>query len=142
MTMFPSIGVAGSGLVVDSTWLDALSSNISNAQDGVTPGNPVFRPEEVLVEPQQQAGVTAPGTPAPLGVQVQSLQYSGNPAGILKYDPSDPIAGPDGMVAFPDVPVGHELVSLVEAQTNFQANASVMQDSTNAYKAILDIKAG
>ena len=73
--------------------------------------------------------------------QVKAIELSGDPQGILKYDPQNPIAGPTGDVAYPDIAVGHEMVSLVEAQTNFQANSSALQASTQAYKAILAIKA-
>jgi flagellar basal body rod protein FlgC len=45
-------------------------------------------------------------------------------------------------VEMPDIDVGHELVSLVEAQTSYQADASVMQHATTAYQAILAIKVG
>ena len=143
MSMFPSIGVSGSGLVVDSAWLDALAGNISNSNDYTTPGKPVFRPQEVVVAPQAESNVAVPGSQAAsdaLGVAVQSVQYSGNPQGVLKYDPQNPLSNAAGMIAYPDVSIGHELVSLVDAQTSFQANANALQNSSDAYKAILNIK--
>ncbi len=39
------------------------------------------------------------------------------------------------------VDLGAEMTDLVQAQTSYQANAEVMSHATDAYQAILDIKA-
>jgi flagellar basal body rod protein FlgC len=44
-------------------------------------------------------------------------------------------------VDYPVVDLGSEMTDLVQAQTSYQANAEVMSHATNAYEAILDIKA-
>ncbi len=64
----------------------------------------------------------------------------GSAQGILTYDPSDPIANKKGYVAYPDVNIGNEMTSLVEAQVSYEVNAKVLQNSTDAYNAILQIK--
>ncbi len=137
MSMFPSIDVAGTGLDVDQTWIDTISSNVANADDAVTPGSPVYQEQEVVATPSPgQVGAT--GDPE-TGVQVTQVATSTGP-GIMASDPTNPLANAAGLVEYPDVNIGHEMTSLVEAQTDYEANANVISNSDDAYKAILAIK--
>src|SRR5579864_3185400 len=110
MSMFPSIDIAGSGLGVDQTWIDTISGNVANANDAVTPGQPVYRDQEIVAEESPSA--IGPGTSAAgNGVQVQSIQL-GSAKGVISYDPSNPIANKAGDVLTPDINIGHEMTSL------------------------------
>jgi flagellar basal-body rod protein FlgC len=64
----------------------------------------------------------------------------GSSKGVLTYDPSDPIANKQGYVVFPDVNIGNEMTSLVQAQVSYEVDSKVLQNSTDAYNAILQIK--
>ncbi len=139
MSMFPSISIAGSGLSVDQTWIDAIGGNIANAQDQVTPGKPVYREQSVVAVPQANLSVTGQ-VGAGNGVQVQAINLSAG-KGILTYDPTNPIANKQGYVLSPNINMGHELTTLVEAQVNYEADATVLQNSDTAYKNVLSIKA-
>ena len=99
MSMFPSISIAGSGLSVDQTWIDAIGGNIANAQDQVTPGKPVYREQSVVAVPQANLSVTGQ-VGAGNGVQVQAINLSAG-KGILTYDPTNPIANKQGYVLSP-----------------------------------------
>ncbi len=138
MSMFPTIAVAGSGLNVDETWIDTIGGNVANAQDAVTPGQPVYRAQYLEIQAQPPATV-APGN-ADLGAGVQVVGVAlGSAKGVTVPDPSSPLAK-NGLVTMPDVNIGHELVSLVEAQTNYQADAAVLSKADTAYQAILNLK--
>ena len=65
----------------------------------------------------------------------------GPAAGQIEYDPTNPVANAQGDVEYPVVDLGTEMTDLVQAQTSYQANAEVMSHATDAYQAILDIKA-
>jgi flagellar basal-body rod protein FlgC len=136
MSMFPSINIAGSGLDVDQTWIDTISSNVANADDAVTPGSQVYQEQEVEAEQSP----SAPGNVNGSGVQVQQVATSTGP-GILVSDPTNPLADGAGLVEYPNVDIGHQMTSLVAAQADYQANANVLGNSDSAYKAILAIKA-
>ncbi len=139
MSMFPSINIAGTGLEVDQTWIDTIGGNVANAEDAVTPGQPVYRDEEVVAA--QAPGRTGPGSSSVEdGVQVQGIAL-GSSQGILTYDPGSPLANKAGDVLYPDVNIGHEMTSLVEAQVSYEVDAKVLQNSAAAYNAILAIKA-
>jgi flagellar basal-body rod protein FlgC len=133
MSMFPSIAVAGSGLDVDQTWIDTISSNVANADDAVTPGQPVYQEQQVLAE-------ASPGAGGANGVQVEAV-VTGTGPGVLAEDPTNPLANSEGLVEYPNVDIGNEMTSLVAAQTDYEADANVLSNADTAYKAILAIKA-
>ena len=138
MSMFPAISIAGTGLEVDQTWIDAIGGNVANAEDAVTPGQPVYRDEEIVAA--EEPGTTGPGSSsAGEGVEVKGIAL-GSSQGILTYDPGNPIANKQGYVTYPDVNIGHEMTSLVEAQVSYEVDSKVLQNSTDAYNAILQIK--
>ncbi|MGA2528144.1 MAG: flagellar basal body rod C-terminal domain-containing protein [Acidimicrobiales bacterium] len=134
MSMFPAITIAGTGLEVDQTWINAIGGNVANAEDAVTPGQSVYRDQEVI------AGAI-PGSVAGVGNGVEVDRVAlGSSQGIKTYDPSDPIADKQGYVTFPDVNIGNEMTSLVQAQVSYEVDSKVLQNSTDAYNAILQIK--
>jgi len=136
MSMFPSIDIAGTGLDVDQTWIDSISSNVANADDAATPGKPIYQEQEVVATQSP----SAPGNVNGSGVQVQSVNVSTAP-GVLVSDPGNPLANNAGLVEYPNVDIGHQMTSLVQAQASYEANANVLGNSDAAYKAILAIKA-
>ena len=138
-SIWSSIDVAGTGITVDQTWINAISSNVANMNDAVTPGQPVYQAQSVVAGeqvPLGTSGETAMGT----GVQVQAIDL-GPAQGRNAYEPTNPVANAQGEVAYPVVDMGTQLANLIQAQTSYQANAKVMVDSKSAYEAILNIKA-
>ncbi|MDA8061407.1 MAG: flagellar basal-body rod protein FlgC [Actinomycetota bacterium] len=132
--MFGAIGIAGSGVVTDQTWLDTIGGNLANMNDAVTPGRPVYQVESVLAAPSPPAAGEVAG-----GVHVEEIALSGR-NGQLEYQPDDPLANAQGLVEYPAVDLAQEMVSLVMAQTSYQADASVMSHADSAYQAILAMK--
>jgi flagellar basal-body rod protein FlgC len=132
--MFEAIDIAGSGINVDQTWIDTIGGNVANSNDGVTPGQPVYQAQYVDATPVPEAD--GPG----LGVQVQQIEL-GSAQGQMDYEPTNPKADAQGEVAYPVVDLAQQMTGLIESQTSYQANASVMNKSTAAYQSILDIKA-
>jgi flagellar basal-body rod protein FlgC len=138
MSMFASIDIAGTGLDVDQTWITTIGGNIANSEDDVTPGKPVYRDEEVVAG--ESPGAAGSSATAGAGVQVEAIDL-GSAQGITTYDPGNPIANAKGQVVTPNINIGSQMSSLVEAQMSYEANADVLQNSDNAYKSILAIKA-
>jgi flagellar basal-body rod protein FlgC len=138
-SMWSAVDIAGSGANVDQAWIDTISGNVANMNDAVTPGQPVYRPEYLVVG--EQAGSGSSTSPVPgAGVQVESIEL-GSSTGEIENDPTNPVANAQGNVEYPAVDLGTEMTDLVNAQTSYQANAEVMSHATDAYDAILDIKA-
>lgn len=139
MSMFPSISISGTGLDVDESWINTIGGNVANSEDAVAPGQSVYRAQYLEVEPSPQTPVEEGGSGYGTGVEVKQVTL-GSAKGVLVEDPDNPLAK-NGEVEMPDIDVGHELVSLVEAQASYQANAAVMSHATTAYQSILSIKA-
>ena len=138
-SIWSGIDIAGTGAEVDQTWIDTIGGNVANMNDGVTPGQPVYQAQYVDAGEQvEPPGSGAQG--AGVGVQVNAVAL-GPAAGQIEYDPTNPVANAQGDVEYPVVDLGTEMTDLVQAQTSYQANAEVMSHATNAYEAILDIKA-
>jgi len=132
--MFEAIDIAGSGINVDQTWIDTIGGNVANANDGVTPGQPVYQAQYVDAAAVPEAN--GPG----LGVEVQSIEL-GPAQGQMDYEPTNPKADAQGEVAYPVVDLAQQMTGLIESQSSYQANASVMGKATSAYESILQIKA-
>src|SRR3984957_10071331 len=138
-SIWSGIDIAGTGAEVDQTWIDSIGGNVANMNDGVTPGQPVYQAQYVDAGEQVEPNVPGAGG-AGVGVQVNAINL-GPAAGQLEYDPTNPVANAQGDVEYPVVDLGSEMTDLVQAQTSYQANAEVMSHATDAYQAILDIKA-
>lgn len=134
-SIWSAVDIAGTGADVDQTWIDTIGGNVANMNDAVTPGQPVYRPEYVVADEQVD-----PASGAGAGVQVEAVDL-GSADGEIENDPSNPVANTQGDVEYPAVDLGTEMTDLVDAQTSYQANAEVMSHATDAYDAILDIKA-
>jgi flagellar basal-body rod protein FlgC len=138
-SIWSAIDIAGSGADVDQTWIDTIGSNVANMNDAVTPGQPVYQAQYVDAAEQVES-VGSSGRGSGVGVQIDSVAL-GPAAGQIQYDPTNPVANGQGEVEYPVVDLGAEMTDLVQAQTSYQANAEVMSHATDAYEAILDIKA-
>jgi len=136
-SIWSGIDIAGTGAEVDQTWIDTIGGNVANMNDAVTPGQPVYQAQ--YVEAGEQVEPFG-GSGAGLGVQVNAISL-GPATGEVDYDPTNPVANAQGDVEYPVVDLGTEMTDLVQAQTSYQANAEVMSHATDAYQAILDIKA-
>jgi flagellar basal-body rod protein FlgC len=138
-SIWSAVDIAGSGADVDQTWIDTIGGNVANMNDGVTPGQPVYQAQYVDAAEQVEP-IDSSQRGAGVGVQIDSIGL-GPAAGQIEYDPTNPVANGQGDVEYPVVDLGAELTDLVQAQTSYQANATVMSHATDAYEAILDIKA-
>jgi flagellar basal-body rod protein FlgC len=138
-SIWSGIDIAGTGAEVDQTWIDTIGGNVANMNDAVTPGQPVYQAQYVQAGEQVEPPLS--GTPgAGDGVEVDAINL-GPATGQVEYDPSNPAANAQGDVEYPVVDLGTEMTDLVQAQTSYQANAEVMSHATDAYQAILNIKA-
>lgn len=126
--IFSAIDTAGSGLVAYRKWLDAVSDNISNADDVTSTSNAAYQARTVVVQ-------AAPGTG---GVEVVGARF-GSAAGQEVYRPNDPRADAKGMVRVPDVDMGDQMSQLIEAQRGYQANIAVVERAKDLYTAALQI---
>jgi flagellar basal-body rod protein FlgC len=135
MSLFGSIGISASGIDASQTWINAAAGNIANAQDAVSTNQAAYQAETPVLTPVTS---TVPGTVGD-GVTVSAVDL-GSAAGIVTYDPSNPLSNAQGLVRYPDVSTPTQLVDLVEAQNSYQANAAALQRATTAYQSIITLR--
>jgi flagellar basal-body rod protein FlgC len=128
--VFDTLGISGSGLMVHRKWLDAVSDNMANVNT-VNPYDAEPFRERLIVAQAVRYG-EGDG-----GVRVARAEFGGDPEGRVIYDPSHPLANEEGMVRYPDIDMGDQMVALMMAQRGYQANLAVVERATNAYQAAL-----
>jgi flagellar basal-body rod protein FlgC len=132
MAVFDTLGIAGSSLLVHRKWMDAVSDNMANVNT-VNPFDADPFRERLIVAQAVDYG-SGEG-----GVRVARAEFGGDPAGKVVYDPSHPLANEEGMVRYPDIDMGDQMVALMMAQRGYQANLAVVERATNAYQAALQL---
>lgn len=123
-----AIGIAGTGLSVNQTWLNAISDNLANINNTTSPNAPAF--QERFVEAQANGGsggVHLAGTPL------------GSSAGQLVYSPEDPNADNNGYVKKTTIDMSTQMGNLIMAQRAYQADAQVADRAQSIYQAALQI---
>lgn len=119
MSVFDVFQVAGSALTAQSTRLNAVASNLANADSIVGADGKPYRAKQVVFEATPVAGQSA------VGVRVQQVVEDASP-GRMVYDPRNPAANENGYVTMPNVSVVDEMVNMLSASRSYQTNAEVM----------------
>ncbi len=132
MSIFDTLGISGSGLLVHRKWLDAVSDNMSNVNT-VNPFDAEPFRERLIVAQAVDYGSGSGG------VRVARAEFGGDPEGRIVHEPDHPLANEEGYVRYPDVDMGDQMVQLMMAQRGYQANLAVVERATSAYQAALQL---
>jgi flagellar basal-body rod protein FlgC len=126
MSLFNIFNVAGSGMSAQSQRLNAVASNIANADSATSSTGQVYKAKQVVFEAVPVAG------PEAAGVKVQQVVEDNSPPKMV-YNPGNPLADDKGYVAMPNVNVVEEMVNMISASRSYQNNV----DTMNAAKSLL-----
>jgi len=120
MSLLGVLGIAGSGMSAESERLSAVASNIANANTAVGPGGQPYRAREVVFQAvsAQDGGDASAGM---AGVKVAGVVESDAPLKSV-YDPSSSFADTNGYVQMPNVNSVDEMVNMLSAQQDYQAD--------------------
>ena len=119
MSVFNVFQVAGSALTAQSLRLNAVASNLANADSIAGPDGKPYRAKQVVFEAAPIDGQSA------IGVRVKQVVEDASP-GRMVYDPRNPAANENGYVTLPNVSVVDEMVNMISASRSYQTNAEVM----------------
>lgn len=120
MSIFNMFHVAGSAMTAQSVRLNAVASNLANADSVVSADGKPYRAKQVVFE-----ATPINGSDSAQGVQVKQVVESAAPPRVI-YDPRNPAANGDGYVSMPNVDVVEEMVNMISASRSYQSNADVM----------------
>jgi flagellar basal-body rod protein FlgC len=123
MSLFGTLSISGSGMSAESERLTAIASNIANANSAVGAGGQPYRAHEVVFEAASADGDDDgdPTTTGMSGVRVAAVVES-DAATHSVYDPSNSFADEKGYVQMPNVNPVDEMVNMISAQQDYQAN--------------------
>ncbi len=120
MSLFGTLAVAGSGMSAQSERLSAIASNLANANTAVGPGGQPYRAREVVFQALSSGGNDAAST-GMAGVKVAAVVESNAPMQSV-YNPGSSLADAQGYVQMPNVNPVDEMVNMISAQQDYQAN--------------------
>jgi flagellar basal-body rod protein FlgC len=132
VSLFGSLDIAGTGISAAQTWLNTTAGNIANMDDVTPMDEATYGVQTPVFVPSGTAGQIGDG------VSVAGIA-EGDTAGIVESDPTSPEANAQGEVRTPDVQLGSQMVDMIQAQTDYQANASVFADAKTAYQSALTL---
>lgn len=132
MSLFGAIGISGSGIDAAQAWINTAAGNIANANDVVPTSQAVYGQQTPIFTPQ--------GTPGQVGDGVDVSGYDvSDTQGLIEYEPGNPMADQEGDVRVANVDLGSQMVGLISAQTDYQANASALSHAQQAYQSALTL---
>jgi flagellar basal-body rod protein FlgC len=131
MSLLNVFSIAGSALTAQSARLNAVASNLANADSVVGADGQPYRAKQVVFRatPVEGGGI---------GVRVTQVVDSAAPLRMM-YDPKNPAADAQGYVAMPNVNVVDEMVNMISASRSYQNNAEVMNTAKSLLQKTLAI---
>lgn len=117
--MDPIFKIAGQAMTAQSQRLNAVASNLANADSTVTSTGAPYRAKQVVFE-------TMPAeAPAVQGVRVAQVVEDASPLKRV-FDPKHPAADAEGYLTMPNVNVVDEMVNMISASRSFQTSIELM----------------
>ncbi|MDP1645171.1 MAG: flagellar basal body rod protein FlgC [Thiobacillus sp.] len=119
MSLFDIFSVAGSAMNAQSQRLNAVASNLANADSAVSANGEAYKAKQVVF------AATPVGENGATGVNVAAVIDDPSPMKML-YDPKNPLADDKGYVTMPNVNVVEEMVNMISASRSYQSNVEMM----------------
>jgi len=121
MSLLGTLAIAGSGMSAESERLSAIASNLANANTSVAPGGQPYKAREVVFQAVPADGADDGASAGMAGVKVAAVVESPAPNPTV-YDPGSSFADENGYVQMPNVNPVDEMVNMISAQQDYQAN--------------------
>jgi len=143
MDFFTSMNVSSSGMASNRKRMNAISSNIANAQTTRTVEGGPYRRKEVVFGSEPARENFSDVLEGEMGSNIQKVHatevLSINEAPILKYEPGHVDANDKGYVAYPNVNVMKEMADMISASRSYEANISALNTAKSMAMKSLEI---
>ncbi|MBU1664313.1 MAG: flagellar basal body rod protein FlgC, partial [Gammaproteobacteria bacterium] len=113
--------IAASALTAQSMRLNAVASNMANADSAHASTGEGYKAKQVVF----QAVAMNKSAPWAQGVRMKEVIEDPSPPRMV-YDPKHPLADAKGYVTYPNVDAVEEMVNMISASRSYQTNAEVM----------------
>lgn len=125
-SLFNVFNIAGSAMSAQSQRLNAVASNLANADSATSANGMPYKAKQVIFS------AIPSGSPEVSGVKVDRVIEDSSPPKMV-YEPNNPLANEQGYVTMPNVNVTEEMVNMISASRAYQNNVETM----NAAKSML-----
>jgi flagellar basal-body rod protein FlgC len=115
-------------LEAEQTRLDVISQNIANVNTTHGPDGKPYQRQVVVFESALQQAMNTDGSPEMPQLTVAQITKDNSPP-IQIYDPGNPDANANGMVAMPNINIHEEMADLISASRSYEANLAVAKNS-------------
>lgn len=140
MDYFRSFHISAAGLAVEMLRMETAALNLANANSTAAPGTQPFQALDVIAAPD----ALGPGVAA-AGLRDASLKATVEPraaAPRMVYEPAHPHANAEGFVAYANVDVLSEMVSMMRATRAYEANVKAINAAKAMAQQALEIGSG
>lgn len=143
MDIFSSMRISASGLKAQESRMNAISSNLANAETTRTEeGGPYRRKDAVLAAETDRESfgeiLANELDHHAQGVRVIEVAQDERPPRMV-YNPTHPDANPDGYVAMPNVNPFEETANMISAQRSYEANVTAINAAKGMAAKALEI---
>ena len=132
MSIFNVFNIAGSAMSAQAQRLNAVASNLANADSVTSSTGQIYRAKQVIFSAVPIAGSDGSG------VRVQKVIEDKTPPKLM-FDPKHPLADEKGYIAMPNVNVTEEMVNMISASRSYQNNVETMNSAKNMLLKTLTI---
>jgi flagellar basal-body rod protein FlgC len=142
MSLFSVMSIGASGMAAQRTRAELLVQNLANAETTRTPQGGPYRRQDVVFT---SASVASPFSSvldaevnASEGVAISEVVTDTRDP-ERRYLPGHPDAGPDGYVAFPRINPAEDMVDLMGAARNYEANVAAIAAVKDMIQRSIDL---
>jgi flagellar basal-body rod protein FlgC len=136
MSLLNVFEIAGSAMSAQSQRLNAVASNLANADSATSANGQPYRAKQVIFSAVPVAGSASTGASAvgagATGVAVTAVMEDASP-GRKVYEPKHAMADAQGYIAMPNVNAVEEMVNMIAASRAYQNNIEML----NTAKALM-----
>ena len=135
MSMLKIFDVASSAISAQSQRLNAVASNLANADTVAGPDGQSFKARQVIFQS------VAMGETGSAGVRVSQIREDQSP-GRRVHDPKNPAADAEGYVTYSNVNPVEEMVNMISASRSYQNSVEVMNTAKTLLMKTLQMGQG
>lgn len=133
MSLFSALSISASGMAAQRARAELLTENLANSETTRTPDGGPYRRKDVVFETQSFSSMFDSA-----GVAVSEIVVDERDP-EQRYLPSHPDAAANGYVAFPRINPAEEMVDLMGASRNYEANIASMSVAKEMIQRSIDL---
>jgi flagellar basal-body rod protein FlgC len=143
MDFFTSMKISSSGLSVQRKRMEAISSNLANAETTRTAEGGPYRRQDVVVTALPVQDDFNAVLKSELGESLMQtlvtkvIRDQSEPRAV--FNPSHPDANEQGVVAMPNVDMVTEMVNMVTTSRSFEANVTAIEASKSMAQRAIEL---